>query len=179
MEPPLSERPRLGGKGYQRDGAISRFSRNDLFILFYFIGFLQFFFKVNYFDSINLYQIYILSSRMIFLIILIIQGFIFSTELLIWFSPRYIGCFYLVLFYGQIYKLVNFHAYTWDYGLIIFLHYYYLCKWKLDLRKLIIRAFVCFPSSWWWLLSLTKSSWLTPSYSIFFFRFTVSWVASF
>jgi hypothetical protein len=35
MEPPLSERPLLGGKGYQRDGAVSRFSRDD----FYFISF--------------------------------------------------------------------------------------------------------------------------------------------
>jgi len=27
---------------------------------------------------------------------------------------------------------------------------------------------VCFPSSWWWLLSLTKSLWLTLLFSIFF-----------
>jgi hypothetical protein len=57
MEPPLGERPRLGGKGYQRDGAISRFSRNDF--LFYFTAFFIFSFKVDYFDSIKLYEIYI------------------------------------------------------------------------------------------------------------------------
>jgi hypothetical protein len=35
MEPPLSERPLLGGKGYQRDVVISRFSRNGFFYIFF------------------------------------------------------------------------------------------------------------------------------------------------
>jgi hypothetical protein len=32
MEPPLRERPLLGGKGYQRDGAVSRLSLNEFFL---------------------------------------------------------------------------------------------------------------------------------------------------
>jgi hypothetical protein len=56
MEPPLSERPLLGGKGYQRDGAISRFPRNGFYFIL--LGF-YIFFKVVYFDSTKLYEIYI------------------------------------------------------------------------------------------------------------------------
>jgi hypothetical protein len=47
---------------------------------------------------------------------------------------------------------------------------YYFCKLTLDLKRVNNRALVCFPSSWWWLLSLTKSLWLTLSFSLFFFQ---------
>jgi hypothetical protein len=48
MEPPLSERPLLGGKGYQRDGAISRFSRNVLSIyLTHFTDFIFYIFSLK------------------------------------------------------------------------------------------------------------------------------------
>ena len=77
----------------RRKGLSTRWSHLSILskrFLFYFI-LLDFyiFFKVIYFDFIKLYHIYILSSGMIILIILIIQGFIFSIELLIWFSPLY------------------------------------------------------------------------------------------
>jgi hypothetical protein len=67
---------------------------------------------------------------------------------------------------------------TLDFRLIIFLNDHYICKLKLDLRKIIIRILVCFSSSWWW-LSLTKSSWLTPFMFFFCFFFRFKRVASF
>jgi hypothetical protein len=60
MEPPLSETSRLGGKGYQRDGAISRFSDNDFILLDFHI-----FFKDGYFDSLIILDFYIFIKLLI------------------------------------------------------------------------------------------------------------------
>jgi hypothetical protein len=53
---------------------------------------------------------------------------------------------------------------------LFLLYNYYFIIIVISFLKSYTRAFVCFPSSWWWLLSLTKSLWLTPSSYIFFFQ---------
>ena len=61
---------------------------------------------------------------------------------------------------------------------LFLLYNYYFIIIVISFLKSYTRAFVCFPSSWWWSLSLTKSCDL-PLLLIFFFRFPVSWVAGF